>query len=138
MTRASIHFVTGRLAEHSLRPMLASLADDAGFDYTIDVLPITVAALMTPVWISRHIRVAENSTQVLIPGYCEGDLEPVESVAGVPVMRGPRDLLQLPEFLAAPARRRGVRPLRHPGSGRNKPRLQTERGRGVGAGPPAA
>ncbi|MGH7134761.1 MAG: DUF6513 domain-containing protein, partial [Pirellulales bacterium] len=38
-----IHFVTGRLAEHSLRKVLAELATKAGFEYSVDVLGITVA-----------------------------------------------------------------------------------------------
>ena len=51
----NIHFVTGRLAEHALRRVLEQLAPVAGFTYSVDVLPITVAALMSPGWIQRHI-----------------------------------------------------------------------------------
>ncbi len=47
----SIHFVTGKLAEGALREIVASLAQKLQFQYTIDVLPITVAALMTPQWL---------------------------------------------------------------------------------------
>ena len=53
MTNDHIHFVTGRLAEYALKPIVASLAQRIGFDYSIDVLPITVAALMTPAWLAR-------------------------------------------------------------------------------------
>ncbi|HVT28145.1 MAG TPA: DUF6513 domain-containing protein [Lacipirellulaceae bacterium] len=93
-----IHFVTGRLAEHSLRTIAAPLAREIGFDYTIDVLPITVAALMTPEWIARRIQTPTGATRVLVPGYCSGDLSPIHDVAGVPVERGPRDLRELPRF----------------------------------------
>jgi dihydropteroate synthase-like protein len=93
-----IHFITGRLAEHSLRAVLAELAPQAGFDYTVEVLNITVAALMTPEWVARRIHVSDGTTRVILPGYCEGDLAPVEAAAGVPVERGPRDLRRLPEF----------------------------------------
>jgi dihydropteroate synthase len=94
-----IHFVTGRLAEHSLRAVVAEIAPRVGFDYTIDVLPITVAALMTPEWIARHLQISPQATQVLLPGYCEGDLFPVQKAAGsVPVERGPRDLRRLNEY----------------------------------------
>ena len=55
MARDHVHFVTGRLAEYALRPVVASLAERTGFAYSIDVLPITVAALMTPAWIARHV-----------------------------------------------------------------------------------
>jgi dihydropteroate synthase-like protein len=93
-----IQFVTGRLAEHSLRDVLEPLARDAGFDYTVDVLPITVAALMTPDWIARRVSRTAGATRLLVPGYCTGDLTPIQGAVGIPVDRGPRDLRQLPDF----------------------------------------
>ncbi len=93
-----LHFVTGRLAEHALRPVVASLAQRLGFEHTIDVLPITVAALMTPQWIARHAKIPPQATRVLVPGYCEGDLAPVQALTAAKVERGPRDLRQLDEF----------------------------------------
>jgi dihydropteroate synthase-like protein len=107
MSREHIHFVTGRLAEHSLRAVVGQLAQRIGFDYTIDVLPITVAALMTPEWIARHIRIGIQPSRVVIPGYCEGVLTPIGEAAGAPVERGPRDLRQLEEFFG---QRRGPPP----------------------------
>ena len=98
MTRQHIHFVTGRLAEPALRRVVAALAKAAEFDYTIDVLGITVAALMTPQWIASRLHVPPQATRVLLPGYCSGDLAPVESAARAPVTRGPKDLRELPEF----------------------------------------
>ncbi|MCI0357885.1 MAG: DUF6513 domain-containing protein, partial [Planctomycetaceae bacterium] len=98
MPREHLHFVTGRLAEHSLRAVVARLTEQVGFDYTIDVLPITVAALMTPAWIARHLSIVGTPSRVIIPGYCEGDLAPIQAAAGVPVERGPRDLRRLDEF----------------------------------------
>lgn len=98
MNREQIHFVTGRLAEHSLRHVVRPLAEQVGFDYTIDVLPITVAALMTPGWIARRIEVPPGTTRVLVPGYCVGELGPIQHAAGVVVERGPRDLRHLPDF----------------------------------------
>jgi dihydropteroate synthase len=102
MPREHIHFVTGRLAEHSLRQVVEPLAHEEGFAHTIDVLPITVAALMTPEWIARRIKVAPEATRVVVPGYCTGPLSPIEDSAGVPVERGPRDLRQLPDFFGRP------------------------------------
>src|SRR5262245_6562898 len=98
MPREHLHFVTGRLAERSLRSVVGRLAEQVGFDYAIDVLPITVAALMTPAWIARHLSIVGNPSRVIVPGYCEGDLAPIQAVAGVPVERGPRDLRRLDEF----------------------------------------
>jgi dihydropteroate synthase-like protein len=98
VSREHIQFVTGRLAEHSLREIVQPLARLVGFDYTIDVLPITVAALMTPEWIGRRISAAPKATRILIPGYCSGDLTPIEATTALPAARGPRDLRQLPDY----------------------------------------
>src|SRR5262245_49631457 len=101
MPAEHIHFVTGRLAEHALCSVVAPLAREAGFDYSIDVLPITVAALMTPEWISKRLNRPPQATKILVPGYCAGDLKPIEETTGLPVTRGPRDLRQLPSFFGS-------------------------------------
>ncbi|MCY2991010.1 MAG: DUF6513 domain-containing protein [Planctomycetota bacterium] len=93
-----IHFVTGRLAEHALRTLLAQLGEEAGFAHSVGVMPITVAALMTPGWIARHIDPPANTTRVLLPGYCGGNLDSLRAKVQVPVDFGPKDLRQLPEF----------------------------------------
>lgn len=98
MSSEHIHFVTGRLAEHSLRKTVEPLARELGFAYSIDVMPITVAALMTPEWIARRIQIPAGTTRVLVPGYCGGDLTPIQQSARIPVERGPRDLRELPRF----------------------------------------
>src|SRR3954452_5239500 len=103
MPREHIHFVTGRLAEYALRPIVASLAQRLGFDYSIDVLPITVAALMTPAWVARHVRIPAQATRVIIPGYCEGDMSPIQSLTSAAIERGPRDLRELDEFFGQKA-----------------------------------
>ncbi len=98
VSREQIHFVTGKLAEHALRPVVASLAERVGFNYSIDVLPITVAALMTPAWVARHVKIPPQATRVIIPGYCEGDLAQIQSLTQASVERGPRDLRDLDEY----------------------------------------
>ncbi len=98
MPRERIHFVTGRFAEPMLRDVVAGLAAQIGFDYSVDVLPITVAALMTPEWIARHIQVPEETTRVLLPGYCSGDLQALQDIVACPVERGPKDLRRLGQF----------------------------------------
>lgn len=98
MTPEHIHFVTGRLAESMLREVVGELSATCHFDYSIDVLPITVAALMTPDWIARHIRVPAQASRVILPGYCAGDLAGLESVAHCSVERGPKDVRRLGEF----------------------------------------
>lgn len=103
-----IHFVTGRLAEHALRSQVAALAPTVGFEYTVDVLPITVAALMSPQWIAKHMVVPAGTTRVILPGYCAGDLTPIqEKTPGIAVDVGPRDLRQLTQFFGQTQRDRG-------------------------------
>lgn len=104
MPREHIHFVTGRLAEHALRDELARLAPQAGFDYSVGVLGISVAALMTAPWVARKLHVPESATRVLLPGFCSGDTSIVATQVGVPVAVGPKDLRDLPEYFGQQAR----------------------------------
>ncbi|MBX9790053.1 MAG: dihydropteroate synthase [Pirellulales bacterium] len=103
MPRERLHFVTGRLAEFALRRVLDELSASVGFDYSVDVLAISVAALMTPAWVASRICVPPGTTRVLLPGWCQGDLEAVECAAGVPVACGPKDLRDLPKFFGQQA-----------------------------------
>ena len=106
MPREHLHFVTGRLAEHALRPLVARLWENLKFDYSVDVLPITVAALMTPAWVARHASIPPAATRVIVPGYCEGDLAPIQALTAGSVERGPRDLRELDEFFGQSNRER--------------------------------
>jgi dihydropteroate synthase-like protein len=90
-------FVTGKLAEPALRRTLSELAPVAGFDPEVAVLPITVAALTTTLWVARHLTVPARIARVILPGWCAGDLSEVQRVAAVPVERGPKDLRDLPQ-----------------------------------------
>lgn len=97
MTR-HIHFVTGKLAERSLRQVVRELAVSVGFEYSVDVMPITVAALLTPKWIAARLNIPAEATEILLPGYCDTDLSPITAVTDLPVRVGPRELRGLPEF----------------------------------------
>jgi dihydropteroate synthase len=101
-------FVTGRLAEFALRRVLDELAPQVCFDARVAVLPITVAALMPPKWVARHLETPAGVDKVILPGHCQGDLTPVIEKAGTVVERGPIDLYDLPRFFGRDAdRRRG-------------------------------
>src|SRR5438552_4000735 len=95
---ARILFVTGKLAELALRRLLAELGPTAGLDYSIAVLPITVAALASTPWIARHLTPPTEVDRVLLPGLCQGDMEVFSSWSSIPVERGPKDLRDLPDF----------------------------------------
>ena len=91
-------FVTGKLAEPSLRRTLAGLAEPAGFEYTVAVLPITVAALMTTPWIARFLEVPPGTDLVLLPGLVEGDTDVLRERFGIRVEKGPKDLREIPRY----------------------------------------
>ena len=68
------YFVTGKLAEVALREIVDQLSKRHGFSFTIGVMPITVAALMTPRWLRRHLDVPTEATHLIVPGYCDSGL----------------------------------------------------------------
>lgn len=78
--------------------MLPNLSVEFGFTYTVEVLPITVAALMTVPWVARHLTVKSEVTHVIVPGYCQGELLELQQQLGKPVTRGPKDLWGLQAF----------------------------------------
>lgn len=87
-------FVTGKLAAPSLTATLEGMGPD--FNHEIAVLNITVAALMNTEWIARHVNGVRDFDAVIIPGLCRGDEGVLEKKLGVPVVRGPKDLKDLP------------------------------------------
>ena len=103
MPRPHLLFVTGKLAEPALRRTLAQLAPRVEFDYTVAVLPITVAALATTPWVAKHLTIPEQIDRILLPGLCAGELHEVPRRPGVSIERGPKDLLDLPEFFGGAA-----------------------------------
>jgi dihydropteroate synthase len=97
-------FVTGRLAEPSLRRLLAEMAPP--FPYDIAVLKITVAALMTTAWIANHLDrrdVPEGTDLILIPGLCEGEPQTIVEQLRLPVQKGPKDLREIPSYFGRAA-----------------------------------
>lgn len=98
MPTERILFVTGRLAEVSLRELLAMLAPKARFEYDVAVLGISVAALMSVDFVARKLDAPQAVDRVLLPGWCGGDLESLAQKFGVRFERGPKDMFDLPEY----------------------------------------
>lgn len=97
-------FVTGRLAEPALRRTLEAMSPP--FEYDVAVMHITVAALMTTKWITRSLEVPAGTDLIVIPGLCQGDVEPIEEKYGVRTEKGPKDLRDIPEYFGQAALRR--------------------------------
>ena len=89
------YFVTGKLAQVAVREVVQQLANRYGFQYTIGVMPITVAALMTPRWLQRHLDVPSDATHVILPGYCQSGIEALTESLTIPVILGPKDCRDL-------------------------------------------
>lgn len=94
-------FLTGKLAEKSLDKVLAEIQRDPKspqFNYRIQQVGVSVAALMTPSLISRRVKDAGDANKVILPGLCQGDINVLQAQYGVPVERGPEDLKDLPQY----------------------------------------
>jgi dihydropteroate synthase-like protein len=95
--REHILFLTGKLAEKSLTRVLEAMAPTP-FTWAVHQLGLSVAALMTADMIERRLPDALGADRIVVPGRCRGDLERLSAHFGVPVGRGPDELVDLPRF----------------------------------------
>ncbi len=95
------YFVTGKLAQVAVREIVGQLSDTHGFQYTIGVMPITVAALMTPRWLRRHLDVPNGATHIILPGYCDSGLDELAASQPIPMILGPKDCRDMPHLFGA-------------------------------------
>ena len=100
-----IAFLTGHLAKARLERLLTGLGETS-FAWEIVDVGVKVAALMTEDIIRRRVRLGEAVTRVVMPGRFRGDLDRLAEHFGVPVVRGPDEIADLPAFLG----RAGVPP----------------------------
>ncbi len=98
MAGQRILFVTGRLAESSLRGVLEECSQQVGFEYDVAVLGISVAALMHADWVQRKLVVRSGFDRIILPGWCQGSVERLGEYYGTKFELGPKDLRNLPEF----------------------------------------
>ena len=103
-----IVFLTGRLAQASLTRVLAGIAD-APFTWEVREIGLQVAALMTAEMIRRRVAApvvseahaqqpARRADRIIVPGRCRGDLDALAPHFGIPVVRGPEELKDLPRY----------------------------------------
>jgi dihydropteroate synthase len=103
--RETILFVTGRLAEESLREVVAAIAERIGFDWQVAVPGVQVAALLHTSLLLKRLDVPPEVDRVILPGWVQGDLAELEAKFGKPFERGPKDLRELPVHFGLQQRR---------------------------------
>ena len=91
-------FLTGHLARARLERLLAGLGK-TDFDWQVVDIGVKVAALMSEEIISRRLALPEGTNRVILPGRYRGTLEGLEARFGVPFLRGPDEIADLPAYL---------------------------------------
>ena len=100
-----ILFVTGKLAEKSLKTVLEAMNNNE-FEYEIRNLHVNVAALLTTEMIQRRIGDVKDFDQIIIPGRVRGDIEDLKMKLNTEIIRGPDELKDLPTIF-------GEKPLKY-------------------------
>ncbi len=93
-------FVTGQLAKEALKKTLAECGD--GLDFTVEALRIKVASLMTTDYIEATLTLPPCEV-VYLPGLCQANEKRLGASFGVPFVKGPKDLRDLPAFFGQAA-----------------------------------
>lgn len=94
-------FLTGKLAEKSLNKVLSEVVANPKtppFNYRVEQIGVSVAALMTPEMIVRRLKSTGEANKMILPGLCQGDLSQLHRQYGIPAERGPEDLKDLPQY----------------------------------------
>jgi len=92
----SILFLTGHLARPRIEAVLGGM--DTGFDWKVLDIGVKVAALMTEDIILRRLPDRGEADKIMLPGRCRADLDRLSDRYGVPVLRGPDELKDIPTF----------------------------------------
>jgi dihydropteroate synthase-like protein len=93
----SILFLTGHLAKARLEAVLSGM-NDAGFDWKVLDIGVKVAALMTEDIILRRLPKPVEADKIMLPGRCRADIERLSGRFGVPFLRGPDELKDIPTY----------------------------------------
>jgi dihydropteroate synthase-like protein len=95
--------VTGRLAE---RVVYESASEQSNIEFCVKVLPISVAALITPEFISRELKDEDlgGYDLIVLPGMVRGDATVIEKAVGIPVFKGTKYASDIPVLLEALSR----------------------------------
>ena len=91
-------FVTGHLAFPRLERLLGSLGETP-FVWEICNIGVKVAALMTEAILLRRLPRPLSADRVILPGRFRGNLDALTKELGVPFVRGPDEISDLPAYL---------------------------------------
>ncbi len=91
-------FLTGHLAEPRLIETVASVGLPEG-SWRVHNIGIKVAALMTEAIVRNRLKPPLQADQVILPGRCRMDLDSLSGHYGIPFVRGPDELVDVPQFL---------------------------------------
>ena len=92
----NILFLTGHLARPRLEAVLEAM--HAGFDWKVLDIGVKVAALMTEDIIARRLPNPAEADKIMLPGRCRADLDRLSARFGVPFLRGPDELKDIPLY----------------------------------------
>jgi dihydropteroate synthase-like protein len=90
--------LTGHLAYPRLERLMRSMGE-IPFSWEVRDIGVKVAALMTEQIIMHRLRPPIHAGRIILPGRCRANLDRLSSHFGVPVVRGPDELSDLPSFL---------------------------------------
>ena len=71
---------------------------DADFEWKVVDIGVKVAALMTEDIILRRLQKPVEAGRIMLPGRARADLDRLAAHYGVPVLRGPDEVKDLPEY----------------------------------------
>ena len=91
-------FLTGHLAKARLEKLLAGLGETE-FAWEVVDIGVKVAALMTVEIIERRLKLPDGADRAILPGRFRGDVERLSQHFGIPFVRGPDEIADLPPFL---------------------------------------
>lgn len=98
-------FLTGRLAENLVRRQVEVISQQFQFVGRVQVLGISVAALMHSNWLMGKLTDEPHGfDRVYLPGWCQGDIAQLSHRFGIPFHLGPKDILDLGEFFGQASR----------------------------------
>lgn len=92
------------MAKARLEKVAATLPPER-FAWSIADAGVKVAALMTEEIIRRRVTIPEGATRIVLPGRCRANPEALAAHFGLPVERGPDEIVDLPAYLGLAGRK---------------------------------